>query len=63
MKLQWKVWNIHDDWQDMVATTMEQANSELLGKMPYSEEAQVKNVETGEIFNWKPPKNTINFGP
>ena len=63
MKYQWRVWNIHKDWQDLKAETLDQAGEELKKHLPYSEEAQVKEVSTGKVFNWRPPKPAIDFGP
>ena len=63
MRLAWIVWNIHDDWQALEATTFEQAAVELQRHMPYSEEAKVKDLDTGQVWNWRPPRDDIHWGP
>jgi hypothetical protein len=61
MILEWKVWNIHKDWQPMKATTLEEAARELQNHMPYSEEAKIR-IDGKEILNYTfVPKS--NFGP
>ena len=66
MRYQWKVWNIHKEWQDMKATSLDAARMELKRYEPYSEEAKIKEVESGEIYNYRTKKTEgydLDFGP
>ena len=61
MKLEWKVWNIHKEWQPMCATTLEQAARELTAKGPYAEEAQIR-IDDLEVMAFVPARPLVNFG-
>lgn len=62
MRLEWKVWNIHKDWQPMKATSLEEAAKELQAKMPYSEEAKIR-VDGGEVRKFVPQRAKKFWGP
>lgn len=61
-RIEWKVWNIHKEWQSLRATTMDEAARELQDKMPYSEEAQIR-VDGKDVYKFHPKRDNINFGP
>lgn len=64
MKLEYKVWNIHKDWQPLAATTLEEATDEVDRMDPYTEEAQLRDKETGQIYTrQRPTRPQLNFGP
>lgn len=60
-KIEWKVWNMHKDWQPMKATTLDEAARELAAKGPYAEEAQIRI--DGKVIDYHPPRQQPNFGP
>jgi len=61
-KIEWKVWNIHKEWQPLKATTLKEAARELQAKMPYSEEAKIR-VDGKKVYDFTPANPPINFGP
>jgi len=63
MKLEYRIWNIKPEWTPLESTTMDEAAKELNRMLPYSEEAQVRNADTGEVFKFHPPKEEIHWGP
>ncbi len=64
MQLEYKVWNIHTEWQPLSATTLEGAVDELGHMGPYTEEAQVRDKETGQVYTrQRPAAPQLNFGP
>lgn len=60
MKIEWRVWNIHKEWQPLRATTMDEAARELQEKMPYSEEAIIR-VDGKDEYEFRPQRSNLNF--
>ena len=63
MRLEYKVWNIHKDWQPLKATNLEDAAREVAAGDPYNEEAVLRDAETGQTWSRRRPETKINFGP
>ena len=62
MKLEYRIWNIKPEWTPLKSTTISGAQDELEAMGPYAEEAQIKDVETGDIYKRRPDP-PIDFGP
>lgn len=64
MELEWRNHWTSPEWKPMKATTEPEANAELMRGMPYTEDGtQIRRKDTGQVLNWSPPRNEINFGP
>ncbi len=50
MKLEYRIPFIHEPWQPLRATTLDGATRELMAMGPHTEEAQLRDVETGELL-------------
>lgn len=60
MKYEYRIWNITKGWKLMKATTLEQAQEEILAKGPYGEEAVIRDVATGLIYRQNKRRNEVN---
>ncbi len=55
MRLEWKVWFIHEEWQPLNATSIDEATKEIMRKGPLAEEAKIRDAETRKIYSQTAP--------
>lgn len=50
MKLEYRITFIHETWRSLRATTLDEATRELMAMGPHTEEAQLRDADTGDIY-------------